>query len=125
MGTSEHWRYRPGAITINVSWYGLDHHVSFYFLAIFGKQETNAASTILIISQWYDRWFKPRPGYLKINVDGSVRDGNATYWRLLMNDDGQWLWGYTGACGTCYFASLRWTHGYQGGFPSASAVGMF
>lgn len=36
------------------------------------------------------RWFRPPPGYVKLNVDGSVRDGNSAYGGLLRN----WVIGF-------------------------------
>ena len=45
------------------------------------------------------RWFRPPPGYSKLNVDGSFQDGKATYGGLLRDTEGNWVWGYTGFCG--------------------------
>lgn len=39
------------------------------------------------------RWTLLHLGYVKLNIDGSVRDGNATYGGLLRYSTGQWLWG--------------------------------
>ena len=45
------------------------------------------------------RWSRPPPGYCKLNGDGSVRDGMATYGAILRDDQGTWLWEFTGCCG--------------------------
>ena len=45
------------------------------------------------------RWFLPPPGYVKLNVDGSVINGNATYGGVLRDHEGNWVWGFTGSCG--------------------------
>lgn len=45
------------------------------------------------------RWFRPPPGYVKLNVDDSARDGSATYGGLLRDEKGHWGWGFTGSCG--------------------------
>ena len=45
------------------------------------------------------RWFRPPPGYVKLNIDGSVRDGEATYGGLLRDDEGGWKWSFSGFCG--------------------------
>ena len=42
------------------------------------------------------RWCKPPPGYLKLNVDGSFRDGRATFAGVLRDHRGVWMWGFTG-----------------------------
>ncbi|KAM7463288.1 hypothetical protein LguiA_031409 [Lonicera macranthoides] len=58
------------------------------------------------------RWFAPPPVYCKLNsklnIDGSVRDGKATYGGLLCNDTGAWVWGFNGCCNfTSLFAELK------------------
>ena len=45
------------------------------------------------------RWFRPPSGYSKLNVEGSVREGKSMYGGILRNDQGQWVWGFTGFCG--------------------------
>ena len=44
------------------------------------------------------RWFYPPPGYVKLNVDGSVRDGQATFDGLLGDHEVSWMWGFVGSC---------------------------
>lgn len=41
----------------------------------------------------------PIPGYLKLNVHGSFRDGVGTFGGVLRRETGEWLWGFTGKCG--------------------------
>ena len=48
------------------------------------------------------RWFQPPQGVFKLNVDGSVRDGQATYGGLLRDHEGNWVWGFGGSCGSAY-----------------------
>lgn len=52
-----------------------------------------------IWTRWNGRWFRPLPGYVKLNVDCSVRGGNATYGGPLRDEEGRWVWGFTGSCG--------------------------
>lgn len=42
------------------------------------------------------RWCKPPPGYFKLNMDGSFRDGRATYAGVLRDHLGSRIWGFTG-----------------------------
>lgn len=37
------------------------------------------------------RWFRPPPNYLKLNINGSMKDGKVTY-------GGHWVWGFVGSC---------------------------
>ena len=43
-------------------------------------------------------WSRPPPGYVKLNVDGSYRDGCGTYGGILRDEDGNWVWGFSGKC---------------------------
>lgn len=45
------------------------------------------------------RWFRPPPGYYKLNVDGSYREGKATNGGVLGDVTGQWVWRFTGCSG--------------------------
>lgn len=42
------------------------------------------------------RWFHSPPGFYKLNVDGSVRDGDSTYGGLLRNHLGERIWEFVG-----------------------------
>lgn len=42
------------------------------------------------------RWSKMIPGYFKLNVDESFRDGRSTYTGVLRDHQGMWLWLFTG-----------------------------
>ena len=63
------------------------------------------------------RWFRPPPGYVKLNVDWSVRDGEATYGGLLRDDICRWQWGFSSFCGCSsplYAELLALKEGLQG-----------
>lgn len=42
------------------------------------------------------KWEKPPPGYLKLNTNGSYRDGVVAFGGLLRYNQDSWLWGYIG-----------------------------
>ncbi|KAM7526225.1 hypothetical protein LguiA_016127 [Lonicera macranthoides] len=41
----------------------------------------------------------PIPGYLKLNVHGSIRDGVGMFGGVLRSETGEWLWDFAGKCG--------------------------
>lgn len=41
-------------------------------------------------------WCKSPPGYMKLSVDGSFYDRQGTFGGLLRDDQGKWMWGFTG-----------------------------
>lgn len=42
------------------------------------------------------KWFKPPPGYLKLNVDGCFCDGKGTYEGVLRDEEWKWISGFKG-----------------------------
>lgn len=65
-------------------------------------------SSFLSLDPVNGRWIKPPPGFLKLNVDGSCRDGWIAFGGVLQDDNGNWLWGFAGKGGfqTTLYAEL-------------------